>query len=68
MGEDGRILAPGQTGELVTRGPATMSGYLDDDTATAEAQAHGWHHTGDIGYRDADGYVFIRASNPKCVS
>jgi fatty-acyl-CoA synthase len=59
MGEDGRILAPGQTGELVTRGPATMSGYLDDDTATAEAQAHGWHHTGDIGYRDADGYVFI---------
>ena len=59
MADDGTILPPGETGELVLRGPTTMKEYLDDPVATAEAQAHGWHHTGDIGYRDVDGYVFI---------
>jgi fatty-acyl-CoA synthase len=59
MAEDGRLLGPGETGEIVVRTPTTLSGYLNDDAATAEVKAHGWHHTGDIGYRDADGYVFI---------
>jgi acyl-CoA synthetase (AMP-forming)/AMP-acid ligase II len=59
MGDDGRILPAGETGEIVSRGPTVMYGYLDDDAATAEVQAHGWHHTGDIGYRDDEGYVFI---------
>jgi acyl-CoA synthetase (AMP-forming)/AMP-acid ligase II len=59
MDESGRILPPGETGELVLRGPTTMIGYLDDEAATAEIQAGGWHHTGDIGHRDAAGYVFI---------
>jgi acyl-CoA synthetase (AMP-forming)/AMP-acid ligase II len=59
MAEDGTILPPGETGEIVMRGPTAMREYLDDPAATAEAQAHGWHHTGDIGYRDADGYIFI---------
>jgi len=59
VADDGRILAPGQTGEIALRGPTTMLRYLDDDDATAEIQAHGWHHTGDIGHRDADGYVYL---------
>jgi acyl-CoA synthetase (AMP-forming)/AMP-acid ligase II len=59
MSDDGRILPPGQTGEIVTRGPTTMLEYLDDPVATAEVQAYGWHHTGDIGRREADGYVYI---------
>jgi acyl-CoA synthetase (AMP-forming)/AMP-acid ligase II len=59
MAEGGRILPPGETGEIVVRGPTVMSGYLNDPDATAEVQAHGWHHTGDIGYRDVDGYLYI---------
>ncbi|MGH9114946.1 MAG: class I adenylate-forming enzyme family protein [Acidimicrobiales bacterium] len=59
MGEDGTILPPGQTGELVMRGPTAMEEYLDDPEATAAVQAFGWHHTGDVGRRDPDGYVYI---------
>ena len=59
MADDGTILPEGETGEIVMRGPTAMKEYLDDAAATAEAQAHGWHHTGDIGHRDADGYIFI---------
>ena len=59
IGDDGQILAAGETGEIVLRGPTVMLEYLDDPVATAEVQAHGWHHTGDIGRREADGYVYI---------
>jgi len=59
MSVEGRILPPGETGEIVLRGRSTMREYLDDPEGTAQVQAHGWHHTGDIGYRDADGYVYI---------
>jgi len=59
MDEEGRILGPGETGEVVLRGPTMMDRYLDDEAATAEIQKFGWHHTGDIGLKDADGYVYI---------
>jgi acyl-CoA synthetase (AMP-forming)/AMP-acid ligase II len=59
MDAGGRILPPGETGEIVMRGPTAMRKYLDDPDATTQVQAHGWQHTGDIGYRDADGYVYI---------
>ena len=41
------------------RGSLVMDGYHKDPAATAEASAHGWHHTGDIGFLDADGYLSI---------
>ena len=59
MDEEGRILGPGETGEVVLRGPTMMDRYLDDEAATAEIQKFGWHHTGDIGRRDDEGYFYI---------
>src|SRR6185437_544489 len=48
-----------ETGEIVVRGSLVMRGYHRDPAATAAASAHGWHHTGDIGYLDEDNYLFI---------
>jgi acyl-CoA synthetase (AMP-forming)/AMP-acid ligase II len=59
MDESGRLLDKGETGEIVVRGSLVMRGYHRDPEATAAASAHGWHHTGDIGYLDADNYLFI---------
>jgi fatty-acyl-CoA synthase len=59
MDEDGRLLPDGQRGEIVVRSSLVMRGYFKNPAATAEASAHGWHHTGDIGYLDEDGFLFI---------
>ena len=48
-----------EAGEVVLRGPTVMDGYLDDEAASAEISQFGWHHTGDIGQFDEDGYFYI---------
>ncbi|GAA1882769.1 long-chain fatty acid--CoA ligase [Lapillicoccus jejuensis] len=59
MDPAGTLLPTGERGEIVVRGPLVMKGYHRDPEATAVASAHGWHHTGDIGYLDDDGFLFI---------
>ena len=57
--EQGSSVAPGERGEIVLRGPKVFKGYWRDPDATATAFAGGWFHTGDVGLRDDDGYLFI---------
>ncbi|MBX3413724.1 MAG: long-chain fatty acid--CoA ligase [Pirellulales bacterium] len=52
-------LANGEVGEVVIRGPNVMRGYLNKPEETAEALRNGWFHTGDLGYRDDEGFFFI---------
>jgi fatty-acyl-CoA synthase len=57
--EDGASLPAGERGEVVLRGPKVFKGYWRDPDATSTAFKGGWFHTGDIGVKDEDGYVYI---------
>ena len=57
--DDDRRLPTGKDGEIVARGDLVMAGYHRDAEASAQATRSGWHHTGDIGRIDADGYLTI---------
>ncbi len=57
--DDDREVADGELGEIVLRGENILKGYYRNPEATATAFRGGWFHTGDIGYRDADGYFYI---------
>jgi long-chain acyl-CoA synthetase len=56
---DDREVADGALCEIVIKGPNVMKGYFGDAAATAASIREGWFHSGDIGYRDGDGYFFI---------
>lgn len=57
--EEGKELAPGQTGEVCARTGNLMQCYWDNPEATEEAFRGGWYHTGDAGYIDERGYLFL---------
>jgi long-chain acyl-CoA synthetase len=59
MDDDNRILPYGEKGEICTKGDAVMIGYLNKPEATAETIKDGWLHTGDMGYMDEIGHVYI---------
>ena len=52
-------LGPGQVGEVCTRGPHVMTGYYQRARETAEVLRNGWLHTGDAGYLDEEGYLYL---------
>ncbi len=57
--DEGRALPPGEIGEICVRSPGVMRGYWRAPEATARAIRDGWLHTGDVGYQDARGYLFV---------
>jgi long-chain acyl-CoA synthetase len=58
--DDGKTEMPiGEAGEIIVNGPQVMSGYWKNEAETAIAVKDGWFYTGDIGYMDDDGFVFI---------
>ncbi len=60
VGPDNEPLPAGERGEICLRGPNIMKGYWNRPDATAEAiDAEGWFHSGDVGYLDDDGFLFI---------
>ena len=56
---DGRVVAPGEIGEVQVRGPQLFDGYVDDDALNAATHVDGWFRTGDLGRLDADGDIAI---------
>ena len=56
---EGNEVAAGEIGELLVRGPTVMCGYWDDDAANAKALRDGWLWSGDLGYIDEDGLIYI---------
>ena len=56
---EGRPLGDGEIGEIAIRGDIVMKEYWNRAEATAETVIGGWLHTGDVGYRDADGFYFV---------
>ena len=57
--ENGADVTGGETGEIVARGDRLMKGYWGQESATAETIRGGWLFTGDLGYMDEDGYIFL---------
>lgn len=59
MDDGGTLLNAGERGEMVIRSGSVMREYYQDPERTALSRAYGWHHTGDVGWRDADGYIYL---------
>ncbi len=59
FGADGNEVKVGEVGEIVIRGPTVMKGYWNNAEATAKSIKDGWFYTGDAGFTDKDGYLYI---------
>ncbi len=57
--DSGRDVPQGEIGEIWIKGPNVVQGYWNKPEATAEAFTDGWFHTGDLGYRDAEGFFYV---------
>jgi long-chain acyl-CoA synthetase len=57
--DEGKILKPGEIGEILFNGPNVMKGYYKQEEENGKVITDGWLHTGDLGFMDEDGYIFI---------
>ena len=53
------VVPVGETGEIIVKGPCMMLGYFNRDEATEKSMYKGWYHSGDIGYLDAEGFLYV---------
>lgn len=65
--ETGAELEPGAVGNIETKGPIVMQGYLDEPQLTAETVQNGWLRTGDLGALDADGYLTLAGRSSEVI-
>lgn len=63
--EDDQFLDPGEIGEIVVRGPLVFQGYWNLDKVNEKTFRSGWHHTGDLGMVDEDGYLHYKGRKPE---
>jgi len=63
--ELGKDVPVGEVGEIAVQGPVVFAGYWNDPDATAYTFRHGWHHTGDLGKLDADGFLYYAGRKPE---
>jgi len=68
MDQRGMLLPVGARGEIVIRGANVMQGYDDDPMATQSAFTHGWFWTGDEGFLDHEGYLFITGRRKEIIN
>jgi len=66
--DNGSDLGPGETGELLFRGPQIMKGYWMNDHDTERALRGGWLHTGDLGYCDEEGYIHLMGRKDEIIN
>lgn len=59
IAQDGEETAPGEVGEILIRGPNVTAGYFERPEETAKAIRDGWLHTGDLGYMDDEGFLYV---------
>jgi acyl-CoA synthetase (AMP-forming)/AMP-acid ligase II len=63
--ESGSDVAVGEVGEIAVQGPVVFTGYWNDPDATAYTFRNSWHHTGDLGKFDAEGYLYYAGRKPE---
>ena len=68
MDDDGNLLAPGETGEIVIRGDNVTAGYANNPEANAESFTNGWFRTGDLGHTDDNGYFYITGRSREMIN